>query len=181
MCSFSGLDDCVSQPSMLNYMQKIKSPNFLETLNPEEAVDEHCGFQLKLVSCIQDMKRCYPSIGPSVTFDLVISAEKYLCAEGKPGFIENFHCMMNNFVRDHNNLQSCGKLYPELIKARKRKTGSGVSSEECRALEKVLSCFEDRSRTLCGGNAATYIRSYLEAMIKPLTKGITCNNGTVTQ
>ncbi|XP_062580413.1 uncharacterized protein LOC134242367 [Saccostrea cucullata] len=179
-CSFSGLEDCVSQPSILNYTQKISSLDFIETLNPQKAVDEHCSIQWKLVSCFQDVKRCYPSKGLSLASDLVTSAVKYLCTEGKPGFIDNFHCMMTNFAGDHNNLQSCKKFYPELIKASKRKAGSDASSEECIVLKKVLACIEDRAQTLCGGKAATYIRSYLEASMKPLTKGITCNNGQTT-
>ncbi|XP_061193550.1 uncharacterized protein LOC133201767 [Saccostrea echinata] len=181
ICNYSGFTDCVLQPSILNYTQKISSPNFFKTLNPQDAVDKHCSFQWKLVSCLQDMKRsCVSTNSLSLPFDMLISAVKYLCTVGKQGFIDNFQCLMNNFVVDRTSLQSCKKFFPELMEIKNRKTGSDVSSEKCRVLEKLLTCIDNKAKNLCGGKAATYIRSYLEASFKPLTEGVTCNNSQTT-
>ncbi|XP_062580414.1 uncharacterized protein LOC134242368 [Saccostrea cucullata] len=121
MCNYSGLEDCVLKPSVINFTQKISSPNYYKTRNPQEAVEEQCSIQWELVSCFQDIKRCVPTKNLPLKFDLLISATKYMCAEGKQGFIENFQCVMTNFVWDHNNLQSCQKYYPELINTKNTK------------------------------------------------------------
>ncbi|XP_061193640.1 uncharacterized protein LOC133201857 [Saccostrea echinata] len=107
---------------------------------------------------------------------MMISAVKYLCTEGKQGFIENFQCVMNKFVVNQTSLLSCAKLFRELMEIENRKTVSDVSSKECRLLGKTLTCIDDKAQNLCGGKATTYIHSYMKASFKPLTEGITCNN-----
>ncbi|XP_062609058.1 uncharacterized protein LOC134270828 [Saccostrea cucullata] len=133
MCNISGLEDCVLKPSILNYTQKISSPDYnLKTRNPQEAVEEKCSILWELVSCFQDYKRCVLTNSLSIKIDLIFSATEYLCKEGKQGFIENYQCVMTNSVGDHNNLQSCQKYYPELINTEKREIGSNVFSDRCR-------------------------------------------------
>ncbi|XP_062580415.1 uncharacterized protein LOC134242369 [Saccostrea cucullata] len=88
--------------------------------------------------------------------------------------------MMTKFVVNQTAILSCFKFIPQLIEKRDSKTGSDASDEICRISEKVTSCMDIKAKELCGEKSVPFVRSYLQATIKPLMRGVTCNNGQTT-
>ncbi|XP_061193424.1 uncharacterized protein LOC133201653 [Saccostrea echinata] len=149
-CDLNTLPQCVDEKgSFSELLINFQSRKNLTTVDAQNSVNEYCKFQGKLVSCLQDMKRsCVSPNSLSLTLDMRISAEKYLCTEGKQGFIENFQCVMNKFVVDQTSLLSCTQFFSELMEIENRNTGSGDSSKECSGVAAQTQPVKPRSNTI---------------------------------
>ncbi|XP_062580457.1 uncharacterized protein LOC134242403 [Saccostrea cucullata] len=135
--------------------------------------------QKKLSDCLKDSnKTCKTS--NTLSIDTSVNAGSFLCSEGRQGFVENFQCVIINFVENQEAIMPCYKFILQLIKNQDNKTGSEVSGETCGITEKITTCMEDKTKELCDEKTVPFIRSYVQASIKPLMKGIKCDNGQTT-
>ncbi|XP_061193492.1 uncharacterized protein LOC133201717 isoform X2 [Saccostrea echinata] len=177
-CDNTGIRNCMNQFSIQEIVKMFKSPD-IKTLDTKKTVHTFCSIQKQLGNCVQEYGTACKS--PStLSVETSLNAASFLCSEGKEGFIENFQCVMTKFVVNQTSIMSCLKLVQQLIEKQDTKRGSDTSSEKCRVAAKMTTCIDDKTKELCDDKAVPFVHSYLQAIIKPLMKGVKCNNGQKT-
>ncbi|XP_061193524.1 uncharacterized protein LOC133201749 [Saccostrea echinata] len=183
-CNKDGFSNCLIQSSLPDFIKEIRLMNNSKILNAQETVDEYCSIIRKPSHCLEDIKTtCHFTNSISLDIDIMLSAENFLCSVGRQGFVKNFQCVMYDLLLN-KGLDFCTKTYMakltrNIIEA--DASGSGISSKVsenlCRAANETFSCFQEKSRTLCGEEAGAFTNAYFEAKIRPLMSNITCENG----
>nr|XP_022295381.1 proteoglycan 4-like isoform X1 [Crassostrea virginica] len=113
-------------------------------------------------------------------YETAVSSGRFVCNDGKQGFIDNFRCLVSNSVR--NSSISCGGKIITVIRDIFSNPASVLpdlasrADELCLKSNDTLKCVISRTTEECGADAASYVQQYVDTSMAPLKSFFACSD-----
>uniref|UniRef100_K1QLY3 Uncharacterized protein n=1 Tax=Magallana gigas TaxID=29159 RepID=K1QLY3_MAGGI len=191
LCLFSGVLGAVEQRcdliGSLQCLRTFSSSHKFQVssyagdydVNPGKLVTEMCTKLEHLYLCVGDrMLGCAPQY--RLMYETAVSSGRFVCNDGKQGFIDNFRCLVSNSVK--NSSISCGGKILAVIQKIFSSPASVLpdlaskADELCIKSNDTLKCVIERTTAECGAGAAAYVQRYMDTSISPLKSFFACTD-----